>query len=575
MKDFTKPPLGKSLATAGHGGGLRGDHVRRGSRTFVGRFGRMFRALPAAEFEIADLEALAREMSAEPERQAKNSPVPSAAKETDEKIHDGEENPGIASGYTYLGQFIDHDITFDPASSLQKRNDPDGLINFRTPALDLDCIYGRGPEDQPYMFDGDGRKFLLGDGLVELPGGPLKSLDLLRVGEKNRAVIGDKRNDENVIISQLQGVFLQFHNRMADELANRNLSFGEIQRLVRWHYQYVVLHDYLPKIVGEATMNAIWPDRKHGNVCGHEPHLCFYSPHASAYMPIEFAAAAYRFGHSMVRPIYRLNTAHNTAGSNDDPNVIGRFFIFAGVQKRGLNGFGKFPSDWAIDWSLFFDINGSGALGGINRVQPAYKIDTSLVNPLAFLPEFSEPPLPVGTTITVNLDVGMPTGTLQSKEVSPKNPSNLAIRNLLRGNAMGLPSGQDVARAMGLDPLEDKDLWVGKAQFKEGEKTPDAINIRDVAGGKFANCAPLWFYILAESNAQWLKDEKKQKKGDGPVHVTMGPVGGRIVAETLIGLLLADSHSFLNQHPTWKPSAPQLSGREFSMGDFVKYALNL
>jgi Animal haem peroxidase len=575
MKEISKRPLGKSTSTAGHGGGLRGDHVLRGSRTFVGRFGRMFRALPAAEFEVADLEALARAMSAEPERQAKNPQVPAAAEETEEKIQDGEENPGIASGYTYLGQFIDHDITFDPASSLQKRNDPDGLINFRTPALDLDCIYGRGPEDQPYMYFDHGRKFLLGDDLVELPGGPAKSRDLLRVGERNRAVIGDKRNDENVIISQLQGVFLQFHNRLADEPQNADLSFEEIQKLVRWHYQYVVLHDYLPKIVGDATMNAIWPHRKKGNICGNEPHLCFYSPHASAYMPIEFAAAAYRFGHSMVRPIYRLNIKHKFAGPGDDESVRGRFFIFAGVQKRGLNGFGKFPSEWAIDWSLFFDINGSGALGGIKRVQPAYKIDTSIVNPLAFLPEFSEPPLPAGTTITVNSDFGLPPGTLQSKESNKKNPSNLAIRNLLRGNAMGLPSGQDVARAMGIEPLKDSDLWVGKAQFKEGTKTPDAINIRDVADAKFANCAPLWFYILAESNDQWLKDEGKQKKGDGPVHVTMGPVGGRIVAETLIGLLLADSHSFLNQHPTWKPSVPQLSGREFSMGDFVKYALNL
>jgi hypothetical protein len=235
----------------------------------------------------------------------------------------------------------------------------------------------------------------------------------------------------------------------------------------------------------------------------------------------------------MVRPIYRLNARHT------------------------------------------FDNNGSGAKGGVHRVQPAYKIDTSIVNPLVFLPEFSEPPLPLGTKITVNTDVGLPTGTLQAKETSASNPSILAIRNLLRGNMMGLPSGQDVARAMGLIPLEDIDLWVGKAQFKEGTEEPDAINILEVALGYFANRAPLWFYVLAESNAQWLAAEKKRKKSEPPVEVTMGPVGGRIVAETLIGLLLADSHSFLNQHPTWKPKAPQQSGAEFSMGDFIKYALGL
>ena len=109
-----------------------------------------------------------------------------------------------------MGQFIDHDITFDPDSSLQKRNDPDGLIDFRTPALDLDSLYGRGPDDQPYMFDADGRKFILGDPLTEEIGGEPKTFDLPRLGDKHRAVIGDKRNDENVIVSQLQSAFLYF-----------------------------------------------------------------------------------------------------------------------------------------------------------------------------------------------------------------------------------------------------------------------------------------------------------------------------------------------------------------------------
>ena len=569
MDYMPKAKPGKNPAAGAHGGGVRGDQVNRGSRIFEGRFGRMFRALPAAEFTSERLEALAHAMSADPEIDEKDPKKPAAAPETPNHLQDGEENSGISAGYTYFGQFIDHDLTFDPASSLQKRNDPDGLIDFRTPAFDLDCLYGRGPDDQPYMYTADARQFILGDALTESIGGPRKTFDVPRLGERRRAVIGDKRNDENVIVSQLQSVFLQFHNRIAAE--QPHLSFIEVQRLVRWHYQYVVLHDYLPKIVGEETMKKIWPGRQHGNVCGNEPKLCFYHFHDNAYMPIEFAAAAYRFGHSMVRPIYRLNTKHADALAGDNAALAGRFFIFAGVQERGLNGFGQFPRHWAIDWSLFFDINGSGKLGGKQRAQPAYKIDTSIVNPLAFLPEFSRPPLAKGTPLRIGDD------TLQSKEINHASPNNLAIRNLWRGNSMGLPSGQAVARAMGEEPLKNDDLWVGKAQLDD-QGNIDAVKLATVADGCFLDNSPLWYYILAEANAQWAKEVSAKKlKGDAAnaVPVTLGTVGGRIVAETFIGLLMADSHSFLNQDPRWKPGHSTAPGGKFTMSELVSYALQL
>ena len=108
--------------------------------------------------------------------------------------------------------------------------------------------------------------------------------------------------------------------------------------------------------------------------------------------------------------------------------------MFAGVQARGLNGFDAFPTQWSIDWSLFFDIKGSGSRTGKERVQPAYKIDTSIVNPLGFLPEFSQNPFGTGSDLPVE--------ALQSKEADKASPSNLAVRNLWRGNSMGLPSGQ-------------------------------------------------------------------------------------------------------------------------------------
>ena len=470
-------------------------------------------------------------MTSEPERDTVDGiDLPKAHKE-EGMIQDDEENPGIPAGYTCLGQFIDHDITFDPASSLQKQNDVDGLVDYRTPRLDLDSLYGRGPEDQPYMYFNDGKsvadKFRLGRDLkFNSIKSPTKDLprfdDAFNVGAA-RALIGDKRNDENVIVSQLHGVMLQFHNRLTDEMPKA--SFEEVQRQVRWHYQWIVVNDFLVKICGQAMVYTILPHlaKKNGSIFDDKPKLNFYKPQQQAYMPIEFAAAAYRFGHSMVRPIYRLNK--ELIGFKDPKSltpieteekkrgIAGRFFIFAGVQQRGLNGFDAFPDQWAIDWSLFFDIGGSGKKVGKERVQPAYKIDPSLVNPLGFLPEFSQSASPTPASGALTID------DLQAKEDVKLAPSNLAVRNLLRGMSMALPSGQDVARAMGVEPVDDKNLRICKAIVDD-----------------------------------W---------------------SGRIVAETLIGLLLSYSHSYLRQAPHWHPKSAGFLKVPYDMGALIKFALNL
>jgi len=388
----------RKLAASGHGGGVRGDTMRRRSSMFEGRFGRMFRDLAPASWPESALRALGDAMLAAPEATDTTPKLPTASPETDAVLQDDEENSGISSGYTYLGQLIDHDLTFDPASSLQQQNDPDGLVDFRTPRLDLDTVYGRGRDDQPYMYDGN--RFRLGLPLFELDqSSPRRDLprydDPEDPSRAKRALIGDPRNDENVIVSQLHSTMLQFHNRLAD--LNPSLAFTEVQQLVRWHYQWIVANDFLVRICGADVVDEILPYRQEARPAWEkEPKLQFYKPRQAAFMPIEFSAAAYRFGHSMVRPIYRLNTQLHGGDNPEmatpdeiDRGLQGRFFIFAGVQARGLNGFGAFPKPWAIDWSLFFDIDGSGEKGGMRRAQPAYKIDTSLVNPLGFLPEFS------------------------------------------------------------------------------------------------------------------------------------------------------------------------------------------
>ena len=527
-------------------------------------------------------------MTSEPERDTVDGiDLPKAHKE-EGMIQDDEENPGIPAGYTYLGQFIDHDITFDPASSLQKQNDVDGLVDYRTPRLDLDSLYGRGPEDQPYMYFNDGKsvadKFRLGRDLkFNSIKSPTKDLprfdDAFNVGAA-RALIGDKRNDENVIVSQLHGVMLQFHNRLTDEMPKA--SFEEVQRQVRWHYQWIVVNDFLVKICGQAMVYTILPHlaKKNGSIFDDKPKLNFYKPQQQAYMPIEFAAAAYRFGHSMVRPIYRLNK--ELIGFKDPKSltpieteekkrgIAARFFIFAGVQQRGLNGFDAFPDQWAIDWSLFFDINGSGDRVDEKRVQPAYKIDPSLVNPLGFLPEFSKPvaSTPSGSKLTVS--------DLQAKVIDGvHNPSNLAVRNLLRGMSMALPSGQDVARAMGVEPVDDKNLRICKAIVKDWNDAKGKGTMETFAGGAFKGKAPLWYYVLAEAMYEWSKvaTKKGSKGNEEPVH--LGPVGGRIVAETLIGLLLSDSHSYLRQAPHWHPKSAGFLKVPYDMGALIKFALNL
>ena len=539
----------------GHGS-IRGADSPNSSSQFEGLFGRMFRTLPAADFFEPDLVALARAMTAEPEvvTDARGKPqrdrhdhlIPKA---TPESERDDEENFGIPAGYTYLGQFIDHDISFDPASSLQRQNDPEALIDYRTPRLDLDNIYGRGPADQPYMFEDDGITFRLGKRLRRNKK-PSKARDLPRID--GRAIIGDKRNDENVIVSQLQGVFLRFHNVVAGRLKSSSASFEDIQQIVRWHYQWVVLHDFLPKIVGEEMLFGVLPHlRDKSSIYDTKPELHFFKWKNDPFMPIEFAAAAYRFGHSMVRPIYRLNTELGTNATRDQKEraVAGRQFIFGARGDEALNGFREFPRTWAIDWRLFFEFGDqkldSVTNSGPARIQPAYKIDTSLVNPLAFLPEFS-----------VGKDGNFKEDKDGNPETKPHEIAMLTLRNLLRGLRMGLPSGQTVARYMDIEPIPDDELMVGKATVDGFKQNKSILHISPTAEKTFKDNAPLWFYILAEAQHQWAT-EAKQSGGSttamNSIPVRLGPMGGRIVTEVLVGLMRGDRFSFLSQWPSWNP----------------------
>ncbi len=494
-----------------HSALVRGLMSTKTSPFYEGRFGRMFRSLHPATFGPTETKNI--------ENLAKLGEAMSADFDPPKDGHDEEES-GIPALYTYLGQFIDHDITFDPASSLQKQNDPDALTDFRTPAFDLDNVYGRGPDDQPYMYDGNS-SFLLGD---PIQGGDPHAKDLPRNNATpRRALIGDPRNDENTIVSQLQGLFLRFHNRARADYPG--LGFAEVQKIVRFHYQYVVLNDFLPRIVHSSVLN----DLKSGQHYDRDKLKYFHWKH-EPYMPVEFSVAAYRLGHSMIRPGYRLN----------DSVLLPIFPVTEKKLNDGLTGFRAMNPAWGIDWGRMIDIDirkyDGTDVDNKKRLQFAYRLDTSLVNPLKHLPA-----------------------------AVASNPSSLAQRNLERGWRLGLPSGQSVARAMRIRPLADNDIRIGKAVDGASDDTKSIVEVDPV----FANNAPLWTYILAE--AIQFKETVTipvQEK----VSITtprLGLVGGRIVAEVFLGLMFGDRHSLLTLDPHWQPR----QGANFALKDFVNYAL--
>jgi hypothetical protein len=524
-----------SAAFAHHGKPLRGLMSTPKSSAFQGRFGRMFRYLPAATYGKTDTESRTALMAL---GAAMTSPF-----DPPKDGFDAEES-GIPALYTYFGQFIDHDITFDPMTTLIQHSDPDALTDFRTPALDLDNVYGRGPGDQPYMYDNGGPKFLLGD---KLDNG---AQDLPRNNaDPRRALIGDPRNDENSIVSQLQGLMLRFHNRVVDD--NDKLEFSMLQRIVRWHYQWVVIHDFLPKIVSAPVLDTLKTNGKYDKA-----KLKFFHWRNDPFMPVEFSVAAYRLGHSMIRPGYRLNDDDTTLLPifPVPPNTIPE--IPKGIP-NGLTGFQEMAKNRGIDWGRFIDLEGDvrpygGDPDTVNpadaamkaRLQFAYRIDTSLVTPLSILP---------------------------STVVSDPPPS-LPQRNLIRAFELGLPTGQEVARAMGVTPLKDSEIVIGKAV--------DSPSKDDVLGklsdlpelSAFYGKCPLWTYVLAEAARTQTSLSIPVTGGKKITTPQLGPVGGRIVAEVFLGMLFGDNDSFLSADPNWIPSIRN-KGTDFALRDLVAYAL--
>lgn len=207
-------------------------------------------------------------------------------------------------------------------------------------------------------------------------------------GEPRRALIGDPRNDENIVVSQLHLAFMKFHNAVVDALAGTADGdlFDEACRVVRWHYQWVVVHDFLRRIVGGDVVDDILAGTGDtyaiatGTGARHaalpKVGLRFYRYRRRPYMPVEFSAAAYRFGHSMIRPFYDLNT------------VVGGVSIFSTDDQSELSdlrGFRERPARWEIEWDRFFPFPGATGL------QHSRLIDSALAPGLDRLPPNLDP----------------------------------------------------------------------------------------------------------------------------------------------------------------------------------------
>jgi len=484
--------------TPGHG--VAGRHATRelldalSGNKDPGMFGRMFPKLKPLQVTDAKLQALAAAMI------DNNAGSPAG------------NNAKIPSGFTYFGQLVDHDITLDLTSLGDKEKDPLGIENFRTPSCDLDCVYGLGPDGSPHLYarnpdtgNSAGPKLLIGKNL-DTGEGDFRN-DLPRSPE-GRALIGDHRNDENLLVAQTHLAMLKFHNKVCDMLsgsANPPADiFREARQIVTWHYQWIVLHDWVERLAGKGAVAKIIKEGRK-----------YYRFKKVPYMPVEFSAAAYRLGHSMVRQRYPHNRVFST------PQDFGLFFTFSGLSgdivgdlAAGGGGFPTLPSNWIIDWRRFHDLGASG--GAAVNLTPSRKLDPYLIPALHSL---------------------------------PGNGGDLAFRNLKRGVMLGLPSGQDVAKHMKITPLTPAEI----ASDSDGSTDGQVAKQQGLD-----KATPLWYYIL--------KEAKLHHSGE-----RLGPVGSIIVAEVFVGLVHGDQNSFLWKVKNWKPTLPAQTPGDFTFADLLRF----
>ena len=438
----------------------------------------------------------------------------------------------IPAGYTYLGQFVDHDLTMDRTEVMLGTDvSPTDLLQGRSPRLDLDSLYGAGPgdpESAPF-FEADGLHLKVGttiafDGVRARPGHDLPRVGTGGAAARRRALIPDPRNDENLIVAQTHVAMIRFHNKVADRVPARLPApqrFTRARKRVTLHYQWLLRHDYLPRILETAVLDDVWTRGR--KVV--EPGA---APTDVPTMPIEFSVAAFRLGHSMVRDAYNWNSHFpGTAGTLD------WMFIFSGLG-GDLGGQRRLLGNWIVDWRRMYDFPAGGRPGlaapdsGVNH---AMRLDTRLVDPLASLPP----------------------STFGGNDSVPPMARNLAFRNLTRAGMVRLASGQQMVTRLKSKGVDVRPL--SRSQVLQGNGGARLDHLTAAERDLVATRTPLWFYVLREA-------ELNDGRLDG--------VGARIVAETFHRAMEGSRFSIVRD-PAWRPTLGPRRGT-FEMTDLLQLA---
>jgi len=454
--------------------------MRPFSTAAADRYCRLFPPSPASlEVQRPALAALAATMVDDNLRVCPHFPA-----HTPEKL--------VTAGFTYFGQFLHHDLT-DDSSSLEeaRRLEPEQIRNDQLPCFNLANLYGEGPFAGPHaaLYEPGGVRLRVGP-KVSLTDGSSRSFDLATDGN---VLAADRRAAENVILRQMTAFFARLHNCAVEQhrrdAANPEKLFAQARRQLCWQFQRLIYEDYLPRLLDPDVYQRVFVENR--------PRLRW----REFAVPAEFAAAAMRFGHSMVREEYFLS---RTSRDLKLPELATR-----ARDPRSLE------SEWAIEWGQFFQ-NASIDSQAIT----ARPIDTKITAPLHRLPL---PALHV-------FNLGAPTGG--------DGTINLPLLTLLRGAALRLPSGQTVARAFDEPELTLDELTRDCA----GAPTPGGEVLR--AHG-LLRATPLFFYILREAEV----------RGHGN---HLGRVGSQIVAEVLHAALHRDAAAYIHHAemregwPRWK-----------------------
>ena len=434
----------------------------------------------------------------------------------------------VPAAYTFFAQFIDHDVTLDTTSDLHggptkhqlnflagcphahgggSNPHTHRLPNLRSASLDLDCVYGFGPEASPHLYD-DSQPGRLLVGNKENPNDVPRN----RVGT---ALIGDPRNDENIFVSQVQLLFLKFHNK---RLVGKN--FEEAQQDVRYHYQYLVWNDFLKRVCDEAVFDfantEIHKAVKRGEGF---PKFKLVDDCGRITMPVEFSVAAYRFGHSLVRSIYPINADYPAIELFD--------------ERFGTEGFSAVPKALTVDWSFLLDVS------ECQNYVMSKSIDHLLTDELIRLP---------------NPVVG---------KFASENDRSLAFRNLLRGYVLHLPSGQKVASA-----LQNSGYPINGLSSEEIEAVL-AKKFEASMAKKLSKHTPLFFYITLESS---IKNNGKRLGSVGSAILT--EVFGTMLLHCnsfLKSTLETNRCDTTAEDDIWQPDACLRQNGDFTLADVVRY----